>query len=437
LQCTAPGRHFVARGRMDHVGRKPLSVGKIVAESALNIEFVGYSDQGGRPDGSQVMVAKGHAYICNGFSGGVTVLDVSDPRNPKTVNHLPIHPKSWSIHLQIHGDLMLVVEELNFYSIYVKEEDYYGHSIAGVHSSQFGKRGQDYTAGMRIYDISDPANPRAIGFLDVEGLGLHRIWWVGGRYAYASALLDGFTDHILIIVDLQDPTRPQEVGRWWLPGMWTAGGEQHAFPGRVALHHAVIADDVAYGSWRDGGLTLIDVKDKVRPKLIAHRNWSPPFAGGTHSALPLVDRNLLVVADEAVRNIDEEPLKYTWVLDIRAPHNPITISTFPTPSDQDYYAKGGHFGPHNLWENRPEEFQSSTTIFATYQNAGVRVFDISNQFRPEEIGYFVPPPPTQWLDHRPGMKHVIHSCDVFVKDDGLMFVTDLNAGLYILQWKGK
>ena len=47
--------------------------------------------------------------------------------------------------------------------------------------------------------------------MEVPGLGLHRIWWTGGRYAYASALLDGFTDHILIIIDMADPTQPREV----------------------------------------------------------------------------------------------------------------------------------------------------------------------------------------------------------------------------------
>ena len=53
--------------------------------------------------------------------------------------------------------------------------------------------------------------------MEVEGLGLHRIWWTGGRYAYASALLDGFIDHILIVIDMADPTKPHEVGRWWIP----------------------------------------------------------------------------------------------------------------------------------------------------------------------------------------------------------------------------
>jgi len=44
-------------------------------------------------------------------------------------------------------------------------------------------------AGMRVYDISAPIEPRQIGYLEMEGLGLHHIWYDSGRYAYASALL--------------------------------------------------------------------------------------------------------------------------------------------------------------------------------------------------------------------------------------------------------
>lgn len=405
-------------------------------ESAHNIGFLGYSDQGGRPDGCQVMVNKGFAFIGHAFSTGASVIDVRDPRNPRPTAFLPCHPNSWAIHLQTHDDLLLVIEEFNFYSVYNTEKLYYGGSIKGMDSARFGKRGVDYSAGMRVYDIKDPSAPRPIGFLDVEGLGLHRIWWVGDRYAYASAFLDGYIDHILIIIDLKDPTRPVEVGRWWLPGMWAAGGETADWSGRVALHHAVVENDVAYGCWRDGGLTILDVKDKSKPRLIAHRNWCPPFGGGTHSALPLHDRNLLVVADEAVQDIDVEPLKHTWVFDIREPKNPVSIATMPIPKDQDYVAKGGHFGPHNLWENRPGEFQSSQFVVATYQNAGVRIFDIASPFQPVEVAYYVPRPPERRLDTRPGTSSVLHTIDVFVQPDGRMYITDANAGLYVLEWKG-
>jgi len=92
--------------------------------------------------------------------------------------------------------------------------------------------------------------------------------------------------------------------------------------------------------------------------------------------------------------------------------------------------------PYNLHENRPGSFQSSELIFATYQNAGVRIFNIANPFRPEEVGYFVPPAPTKMYDPRPASAQVIQSCDVFVDKQGLIYVTDYNAGLYILEYTG-
>ncbi|MEI7711385.1 MAG: hypothetical protein WCI94_08125 [Rhodospirillales bacterium] len=406
----------------------------IIPEGARNIDFVGHTDQGGRGDGVQVMVDRGYAYIGTRVSRGVMVTDVRDPRNPKPVNFMPIHQNSVCLHLQAAEGLLLNIEELDLRAL-LSIKDYYTGSNQ-VDSSRYGTRGVDFSAGMRVYDISDPANPRAIGFMEVQGLGLHRIWWTGGRYAYASALLDGFIDHIFIVIDMADPTKPVECGRWWISGMNLAAGETPHWKGRWALHHAVVEDDIAYASWRDGGLTILDVSDKTEPKLLSHKVWSPPFGGGTHSALPLHDRNLLVVADEATMNIDQSQIKHTWVFDIRDKTNPISISTFPSPSDRDYVAMGGQFGPHNLHENRPGSFQSSTTVFATWQSAGVRVFDIANPYRPEEIGYFVPPQPTVWREPMRGRAKIRHTADLFVSKEGLIYATDYDAGLYILQWKG-
>jgi hypothetical protein len=409
-----------------------------------NIEFVGHSDQGGRPDGVQIMVHRGHAYIGHMFSGGVSVVDVRDPTRPRPMTHLAAKPRTWTIHLQVFDDLLLVANEVNFFATaeLADERNYYGQSIDGS-SPAFGRRQVDYDAGLRVYDVSRPDRPREIGFMPVEGLGLHRIWYVGGRYAYVSALLDGYTDHVFMVVDLADPRRPQEVGRWWLPGMWKAGGETPDWNvgRRVALHHAIVAEGVAYGAWRDGGLTLIDVRDPATPRLLAHRNWCPPFGGGTHTALPLterapVPRQLAVVADEAVADECADQIKHTWVVDVREKTNPVTIATLPTPSERDYCRAGGHFGPHNLHENRPGSFQSSELIFATYQNAGVRVFDVRDPFRPMEVGHYVPEEIRYWADTRPGRPRVVHSADVYADPQGLLYVTDYNAGLHILEFTG-
>lgn len=389
------------------------------AHCSSHFSWLGHSDLGGRSDGVQVMFNKGYAFVGHPFSGGgATVVDVRDPRNPTPVHFLATHPRSWSIHFQAFEDLLLVAEEFNF--------------IASQPQARW--RDPDCVSGLRVYDLANPAQPRAIGFMPVEGLGLHRLWWAGGRYAYASALLDGYSDHLFISIDLADPTQPREIGRWWVPGMWEAGGERHDWPGRVALHHPIVADDIAYCAWRDAGLIMLDVSYPAVPKLLGQRNLDPPFGGATHTALPLPGRHLVIVADEAMADISVEPQKYIWVMDVRARQNPVTIATLPLPADQDYVAAGGTFGPHNLWENRPDGFTSDTLVFATFQSGGVRVYDITNPFRPQERGYFVPPPPARLIDPRPGIKPITHSADLYVRADGVIFVTDYNGGLHVLQY---
>ena len=91
------------------------------------------------------------------------------------------------------------------------------------------------------------------------------------------------------------------------------------------------------------------------------------------------------------------------------------------------------FGPHNIHENRPGSFVSSDLIFATYQNAGLRVFDIRDQYRPTEIAALVPGTPARLVDPRPGAAQVVQSCDVFVDENRIMYVTDTNAGFYVME----
>ena len=306
------------------------------------------------------------------------------------------------------------------------------------HLGRRAERASKFTSGLRIYDLAKPEAPREIAFLPLGGLGPHRIWYVGSRYAYVSVHLPEFSDHVLAIVDMAEPTKPQMVGKFWLPGMWTGGGETPTWPKgrRYALHHALVAGNLAYSAWRDGGLAMVDVGNPPKPTLVSHRNWDPPFGGGTHSPLPLPDRNLLVVADEANFADCKLGLRYIWIFDVREPANPVSIATMPVPDEADYCKKGGNFGPHNLWENRPGAFADSQYIFATLHNAGVRAYDIANPFAPREVGYFVPPNPERMFDPRPNRPQVIQSCDCFVDAQGMMYVTDSNAGLYILQFEG-
>src|SRR6476620_11441112 len=207
-------------------------------DHARNMRVVGHSDQGGRPDGVQIMVHRGYAYVGHMFSKGFSMIDVRDAKNPRAVNFIGAPGKT-------------------------------------VGTAQ-AKRVRDWSAGLAVYDISRPENPRRIGFMPVDGGGIHRVWYTGGRWAYVSVLLDGFTDYIFMTVDMSDPAQPREAGRWWIPGMNLAAGETPAWEAtrRYGLHHPIINGDTAYAAWRDAGMVVLDIADRVNPKLIVHRNWS-------------------------------------------------------------------------------------------------------------------------------------------------------------------
>ncbi|HEY7238379.1 MAG TPA: hypothetical protein VH600_04360 [Burkholderiales bacterium] len=400
--------------------------------SARNIRFVGHSDMNGKSDGVQVMVHRGYAYVGHGFSNGITTLDVRDPKNPKVVDFIACAQGTRALHLQTHEDLLLAVNAPSVWTMQVlSEKDYFGGSPADR------LKGAGFTAGIRVYDLSKPEKPREIGFMPVDGIGPHRIWYVGGRYAYASIHFADVADHCLAVIDMSNPAKPQVVGRCWIPGMWSGGGETPGWPAgkRYALHHALVDGDIAFGAWRDGGLTVMNVADPAKPRILVHRT-PRPGGGGTHSPLPLPDRKLLVLADEPTFANCKEGRRHIWTYDVRDPSNPTVLARFPDPAEADFCAKGGFFGPHNLHENRPGAFQSSRLIFSTYYNAGVRVFDIEDAAKPREVAYYVPPNPTKMVDPRPNRPQVLQSGDCYVDRNGLMYLTDQNVGLNILQFEG-
>src|SRR5262249_60779421 len=85
---------------------------------------------------------------------------------------------------------------------------------------KLGPRAGSFTAGVRVFDISRPDRPVEIGFMPVDGIGPHRLWYTGGRYAYASIHFADFTDHVLAVIDVSNPRKPEAAGRWRIPGMW-------------------------------------------------------------------------------------------------------------------------------------------------------------------------------------------------------------------------
>src|ERR1700761_6743870 len=131
----------------------------MTAVSSHNITFLSQTDQSGRGDGVQVMGNRGFAYIGHGFSNGITIIDVRDPKNPKPVAFMPCPPNTRAHHLQTHEDLLLAVNGPSVWTMQVSHETYFQGSTVDVLS------GQKYTTGLRVYDLKKPDDPREIAFL--------------------------------------------------------------------------------------------------------------------------------------------------------------------------------------------------------------------------------------------------------------------------------
>jgi hypothetical protein len=352
-----------------------------------------------------------------------TGVDVTDPRAPKMVvqTDLP-HPKMRSNSLDVVGNVMAVAYQ----------------------TSQTGLQ----PAGFDLFDVSQPENPRRISHFDCSGphsRGVHALWFVDGETVHMASGAADFQprnpldDQFYRIIDVRNPGRPEELGRWWYPG--TREGDAAPPPERLPkrfdagfrAHNTNVfpeRPDRAYVGYIDGGAFVLDISERASPKVVSHWRYSPPFNGFCHTVLPLPSRDLLIVSDECIRDNGEDWPKLVWVLDARMETHPMPIATFPMPALSAFGRRGGRFGAHNLHENVPipTSFRSDSIIVGTFFNAGVRAFDVSNPFQPQEIAYFVPGAPPL------SPAGAIQINDVFVDERRIVYAVDrFVGGLYILE----
>lgn len=352
------------------------------------------------PGGGSIVVENGYAYVGHIEPPlGTSIIDVKDPKHPRLVAQLEVPEGIHSHKVRVSGDVMLV----NYERFRTQKEP---------------------QGGLKVFDISDKTKPREIAFFKAAAKGVHRFTF-DGRYAYFSPVMEGYVGNITMILDLKDPSRPEEVGRWWMPGQRVAGGEKPTWEGTDhRCHHPIRRGDRLYVSYWHGGFVILDISDMSRPKMISHLDWSPPYPCPTHTTLPMaesiMDREIMIVTDEEVgEKLTPKPNAFLWVVDITDETRPIPISTFMVPWDGDSYP-GNRFGAH-----QPAEQVYDSILFVTWFAGGLRALDFSNPYSPKEVGTYIPMPGK-------GQK-AVQSNDVFRSDDGVLFLMDRLDGLEILE----
>src|SRR5205809_528071 len=168
-----------------------------------------------------------------------------------------------------------------------------GHSdLGGFGNGGEGMGLQKTKDGRRIMYIAHECAPINFSVFDRSGphsQGAHYVGFMDGEYMHISSGAPDFVptnpkDHqFYTIVDVRNPSKPEEVGRWWLPG--TRQGDDVAPPVRhkkldagFRTHNINVypeRPDRAYAAYIDGGIIILDIADKAHPKMISRLDYHP------------------------------------------------------------------------------------------------------------------------------------------------------------------
>jgi hypothetical protein len=374
-----------------------------------NVRLVGHHDLNGHGNGGQVTVTRRgteyFAFIGHMKGMGTSILNVTEVENPEIVTQIPIPENTHSHKVRVCDNLML------------------------VNSEQFGIN-TPFNPGLRIYDISKIQEPKELSFFKTGGKGVHKFWIdQKKKIAYISTEMDGYLGAIFMIIDFNDPTNPSEISRWWLPGQNIKAGEKPTWNAnkRIRHHHPVVHKDRAYLGYWDAGFIILDISKIEDPRMISQTNYSPPYGGAFHTALPIAKeiqgRKWMVVLQESIAPYNKEGKKMMWVIDITFEENPVSVSTYDVPV-KGFDLEKGRFGPHQPHEDIDLK---NNLIYASWFSGGLRVIDLSNPYKPDEVGFYIPKTPK-------GQSY-IQTNDVFVDDRNFIYIIDrLNRGLDILEF---
>jgi hypothetical protein len=188
---------------------------------------------------------------------------------------------------------------------------------------------------------------------------------------------------------------------------------------------------VAY--W-DSGFIALDVSDPADPTFLGNTTYPADADGDAHSSNYDDTRQLLFTADEDFCKTSgpdtEKGYGYLRVYDYGNLAAPVQVGEYRTPNSlgTDDQAAGDYV-IHNPFLDEPAQ-----TLYVSWYSDGVRVLDVSDATAPQEVAHFVPPAAKNPV--QPSQRGVLtNTAQVWgvVVDDGLVFASDMNSGLWILR----
>jgi hypothetical protein len=457
-----------------------------------NMDLVGYNDLQGRSAYQPTIHKQGTRWIAyighhggtqlNPLTGkqennGTSILDVTDPRQPKYLAHIP-GEMSTPVGGESGGAQMTRVCDGSQLPRADKNKVYllrtYGNSAH------------------EIWDTTDPAKPARVTVVVNSLRDTHKSFWEcdTGMALLVSGAPDWRTRRMTQIFDLSDPSAPRFIRNYGLPGQQP--GATGAVP--TELHGAISTGPkgnriyFGYGTGASGIIQIVDREKLLNgPKEPTEANLTyaqvarvelPPDVGA-HTTFPMLGmqltefakqrlrpgsaaaagiehdhdgaapdrtqgrRDFLAVVGETTANECLENRQMLRLFDITTESKPFGVATWTVPEiSGNFCDRGGRFGTHSSNENMTPIYYGRV-LFLAHFNAGVRAIDVRNPLQPVEIGYYIPSV-TNKTDKRcigagadQRCKIAIQTNNVEVDDRGYVYIVDrANTGMHILELTG-
>ncbi len=275
-----------------------LAGGNLYHYASGNPTLEGSYDTSGAAYG--VYVSGKYAYVADETSGGLQIIDISDPSSPSLTGTYDTSGQAFGIY--VSGSYAYVADATSGLQVIDISDpssptltgtyDTSGTALAVYISGKYAYIADRYS-GLQVIDISDPSSPSLTGTYDTSGYA--RSVYVSGKYAYVA---DGSPG--LKIIDISDPSSPSLTGTYD-----TSGYAESVY---VSGKYAYVADNTS-------GLQIIDISDPSSPSLTGTYD-TPGYAYGVY-----VSGKHAYVADHSYG---------LQVIDLSDPSSPSLIGAYDT-----------------------------------------------------------------------------------------------------------